>query len=79
MDTTHPLDDEESRLFGLYEASSAKEHAATSKLLNPHHRLSDAAYIKQLADLQVIRTECNEGMLAITTNHEKMREHPTAH
>jgi hypothetical protein len=58
-------DDEECRLFGAYEVSSAKEHAAASKLLNPHHGLSDPAYMKLLGDLRAIRMECNGDMLAI--------------
>ncbi len=57
--------DEECRLFGAYEVSSAKEQAAASKLLNPHHGLSDPAYMKLLGDLRAIRMECNEDMLAI--------------
>jgi hypothetical protein len=66
--TQHPRDEEECRLFGAYEASSAKEHAAASKLLNPHHALSHPAYIKLLGDLRAIRTECNEDMLAIAAH-----------
>jgi hypothetical protein len=43
--TKHPRDEEEYRLFGVYEASSAKEHTAASKLLNPHRELSREAYL----------------------------------
>jgi hypothetical protein len=55
-------------------ASSAQEHAAASKLLSPHHRLSDPAYMKLLGDLRAIRAECNKDMLAIVAHHKKTRE-----
>ena len=71
--TKRPRDEEECRLFGAYEAFSAKEHAAAGKLLNPHHGLSHAAYIELLGDLRAIRTKCNEGMLAIATHHREMQ------
>ena len=73
LHTKHPRDEEERRLFGAYEASSAKEHTAASKLLNPHHSLSHPAYMKLLGDLRAIRTECNEGMLAIAAHHREMQ------
>ena len=77
LDKTLPRDEEECRLFGVYEASSAKEHAAVSKLLSSHHSLSNPAYIKLLGDLRAIRAECNGDMLAIEAHHKKMRELPT--
>jgi hypothetical protein len=77
--TKHPRDEEECRLFGVYEASSAKEHTAASKLLNWHRSLSHPAYMKLLGDLRAIRTECNEDMLAIGAHHKKVREHLMAH
>jgi hypothetical protein len=77
--TLLPKDKEGERLFALYEASSAKEHTAASRLLTPHHGLSNAACLKLLADLRVIRTECNADMLAIAAHHEKMRELLTVH
>jgi hypothetical protein len=74
-DITLPRDDEERRLFGVYEASSAKEHSAASKLLNPNHSFSRPAYMKLLGDLRAIRTECNQDMLAIAAHHrEKERQ-----
>ena len=75
--TTIPRDDEECRLFGVYETASAKEHAAASKLLSLCHSLSDPAYIRLLVDLRAIRAECNGDMLAIAAHHKKMRELPT--
>jgi hypothetical protein len=72
-------DGEEYRLFGVYEASSAREHAAASKLLNSHHGLSRPAYMKLLRDLRVIRMECNENMLAIVVHHKKKQELLTVH
>ena len=73
LHTKHPRDEEECRLFGAYEASSAKEHAAASKLLNPHYGLSHPAYMKLLGDLRDIRTECNGGMLAIAAHHRDIK------
>jgi hypothetical protein len=70
---TLPRDEEECRLYGAYEASSAKEHAAASRLLNPHHAFSDPVYMKLLGDLRAIRMECNEDMLAIIA-HCKQNE-----
>jgi|HubBroStandDraft_6_1064221.scaffolds.fasta_scaffold800061_2 hypothetical protein len=74
-----PRDEEECRLFGAYEASSAREHAAASKLLNPHHGLSDPAYMKLHGDLRAIRLECNEDMLAIIADCKKKRKSLTVH
>jgi hypothetical protein len=68
--TRLPGDGEEYRLFAVYDASSAKEHAAASKLLYPRHRLSGPAYTKLLGDLRAIRTECNQEMLAIMAHHK---------
>jgi|HubBroStandDraft_2_1064218.scaffolds.fasta_scaffold41709_2 hypothetical protein len=71
--TKHSPDHEERRrLFGAYEASSAKEHAAASKSLNPFHDFSDPAYMKLLGDLRAIRMECNDNMLAIARIITKM-------
>jgi hypothetical protein len=66
-----PRDEEECRLFGAYEALSAKEHAAASELLNPLHDFSDPAYLKLLGDLRTIRIECNENMLAIGSSQRR--------
>lgn len=63
-------DDEERRLFVVYEAFSAKEHNAATKLLSPRHGLSQADYRKLLGDLRAIRIECNEDMLAIAAHHK---------
>jgi len=74
LHTLLPRDKEDERLFALYEASSAKEHTAASRLLSPHHRLSNAEYIELLANLRAVRTKCNKDMLAIEEHHEKIRE-----
>jgi len=71
LHTKRPRDKEECRLFGAYEVSSAKEHTAASKLLNLPHSLSHPAYMKLLGDLRAIRTECNEGMLAIAAHRRE--------
>ena len=73
LDTKRPRDEEECRLFGAYEVSSAKEHTAASKLLNPPHSVSHPAYMKLLGDLRAIRTECNEDMLAIAAHHRDIK------
>jgi hypothetical protein len=74
LDATLPLDDEGYRLFALYEASSAKEVAATYQLLYPSHRLPHPEYMKLVGDLRATRTECNDKRLAIETHRIKMRE-----
>ena len=74
LDATLPLDDEGCRLFALYEASSAKEVAATYQLLYPSHRLPHPEYMKLVGDLQIARTECNDKRLAIETHRIKLRE-----
>jgi capsule polysaccharide export protein KpsE/RkpR len=69
-----PLDDEAYRLFALYEASSAKETAATYRLLNLNHRLPHREYMTLLGDLRSMRMECNEQKLAIEAHRTKMLE-----
>lgn len=73
-DATLPLDDEGCRLFGLYEASSAKEVTATYQLLYPSHRLPYPEYMERLGTLRATRTECNDKRLAIEAHRTKMRE-----
>jgi hypothetical protein len=75
----HSRDEEEYRLFQVYESASAKEHIAASKLLNCNHALSHPVYLKLVHDLRAIRTECNAGMIAIAAHHKKMRELPAVH
>jgi hypothetical protein len=73
--TKHSQDEEECRLFDVYEGASAKEHIAASKLLNWHHALSHPTYIRLLRDLRAIRAECNEDMLAIAAHHKENDVH----
>ena len=68
------LDEEGSRLFGLYEASSANEFTAARQLLYPSHRLLYPEYMKRLDDLQVTRRECNDKRLAVEAHRTKLRE-----
>jgi hypothetical protein len=70
-DTRLPRDDEEYRLLAVYEESRAKEHAASSRLLYPGHRLSYPAYMELVSELQTIRKECNSRMLAVRAHHNK--------
>jgi hypothetical protein len=79
MPTKYSQDEEAFRLFGIYEASSAKEHVAASRLLNKRDVLSHPAYSKLLHNLQAMRTVCNANMLAIAAHHKKMQELLTAH
>ena len=71
---TLPLDDEGCRLFGLYEASSAKEVAATYQLLYPSHCLLHLEYMHLVGALRAIRKECNDKRLAIEAHRSKMLE-----
>ena len=70
-DTRLPRDDEECRLNAVYEASCAREHAAAVHLLYPPANLAHAAYMKLVGDLQTIRKDCNEQMLAVRAHHNK--------
>jgi hypothetical protein len=71
-DTKLPRDDEEYRLIAVYEATRAKEHAAAVQLLYPSPKLPHRAYMKLVSDLQTIRKDCNEQMLAVRARHNKM-------
>jgi hypothetical protein len=73
-DTKLPRDDEEYRLIAIYEASRAKEHAAAVQLLYPSANLPHGAYMKLVSDLQIIRKDCNEQMLAVRARHNKMQD-----
>jgi hypothetical protein len=76
----HLRDEEDYRLFEVYEASCAKEHAAAANLLVQHHSLSNPSYVMLLDDLRAIRTKCNADMLAIVAHHDKkMRDLITVH
>jgi hypothetical protein len=74
MPTTTILDEEGSRLFGLYEASSVKEFTAARQLLYPSHRLLYPEYMTLLGDLQATRRECNDKRLAVEAHRTKVRE-----
>lgn len=74
LHTILPRDDEGTRLFALYEASSAKEIATTYQMLYPRHILSHEKYMELVGDLRAIRTECNQDRLAIGTHHKKLLE-----
>lgn len=65
-------DDEGTRLWTVYEASRAKEHAAASLLLYPGRSLPDGTYNKLIGDLRAIRADCNENMLAVRAHHRKI-------
>jgi hypothetical protein len=65
-------DDEEVRLLAVYEAAQVKEHAAAGRLLYPCHSLPRSAYLELVSDLQIIRKDCNEKMLAVHLHHNKI-------
>jgi hypothetical protein len=67
-----PRDDEEHHLILVYEATRAREHAAAVKLLYPSSNLPHGAYMKLVGDLQIIRKDCNEQMLALRARHNKI-------
>jgi len=69
-------DDEAARLFAAYEESSAKEHSAASQQLYPDRTLPHEIYMKLVADLRTVRTECNAKMLAVRAHHNKMLDQP---
>ena len=71
LHTKPPRDDEGERLFALYEASSAKEIAATCQLLYPRRILPHETYMQLVGDLRAIRTKCNDNRLAIAAHHRK--------
>jgi hypothetical protein len=62
---------EEYRLLEVYEEARAEEIAASSRLLYPNQRLSHPAYMQLVADLRVMRTECDQKMLAVKAYHNK--------
>jgi hypothetical protein len=71
-DTKLPRDDEEYRLIAIYEASRAKEHAAAVQLLHVPPNLPHGEYMRLVGDLQTVRKDCNEQMLAVRARHDKM-------
>jgi hypothetical protein len=70
--TTLSRDDEEVRLLAVYEAARVREHAAAGRLLYPHDSLPRSAYLKLVNDLQIVRKDCNEKMLAVHVHHNKI-------
>jgi hypothetical protein len=66
-----PRDDEENRLLALYEEARAKENAASSRLLYPDRKLPHTEYMQLVADLRVMRTECDQKMLAVKAYHSR--------
>jgi hypothetical protein len=58
-------DDEEHRRLTVYDASRAKERAASAQLVYPSPNLPHEAYMKLVGDLQTTRKDCNEQMIEI--------------
>jgi hypothetical protein len=63
--------DEEYRLLAVYEESRIKEHAASSRLLHPTRKLSHPEYMQRVAELRVMRTDCDQKMLAVKAYHSE--------
>ena len=61
--------EEECRLLAVYEVCRAKEHAASSRLLCPDRKLAHEEYMQLVAELRVMRTECDQKMLAVKAYH----------
>jgi hypothetical protein len=57
--------EKERHLLAVYEESRAKEHDASSRLLHPIRKLGHEEYMIQVAELRVMRTECDQKMLAV--------------
>jgi hypothetical protein len=60
---------EEYRLLALYEESRAIEILASSRLLYPDRKLEHAEYMQLVANLQAMRMECDQKMLALKAYH----------
>jgi len=63
--------EEERGLLAVYEECRAKEHDASSRLLNPNRKLAHEEYMQLLAELRVMRTECDQKMLAVKAYHSE--------
>ena len=64
--------DEEFRLLAVYEECRDKEHAASSRLLYPDRKLAHEEYMQLVAELRVMRTECDQKMLAVKAYQSEM-------
>ena len=56
-------------MLAVYEEARAKEHAASSRLLYPERKLSHEEYMQLVAELKVLRAECDRKMLAVKAYH----------
>jgi len=74
LETRLPRDDEGARLFAVYEAFCAKEHATARQLLYPSRRLPNETYMKLMVDLRAMRPDCNDKMLAVRAHHDQVEE-----
>ena len=63
--------EEERRLLAVYEECRAKEHAASSRLLYPDRKLAHEEYMQLVAELRVMRRECDQKMLAVKAYHSE--------
>jgi hypothetical protein len=63
--------EEEHRLLAVYEESRAREHDASSRLLYPTRKLEHSEYMQLVAELRVMRTECDQKMLAVKAYHSE--------
>jgi len=63
--------EEERGLLAVYEECRAKEHDASSRLLYPNRKLTHETYMQLVAELRVMRTECDQKMLAVKAYHSE--------
>jgi hypothetical protein len=63
--------EEELGLLAVYEACRAKEHDASSRLLYPSRKLAHDEYMQLVAELRVMRTDCDQKMLAVKAYHSE--------
>jgi len=54
-----------------YEECRAKEHNASSRLLHSDRKLAHEEYMQLLAELRVMRTECDQKVLAVKAYHSE--------
>jgi hypothetical protein len=64
-------DEAELGLLAVYEECRAKEHSASTRLLYPNRKLAHEEYMQLVDELRVMRTECDQKMLAVKAYHSE--------
>jgi hypothetical protein len=63
--------EEERDLLAVYEECRDKEHVASNRLLYPNRKLAHEEYMQLVAELRVMRKECDQKMLAVKAYHSE--------